>query len=438
MPTGAPNLDEVAGLLCFVLILLVPFALAGAAFINTGLGRSRSAAHMMMCSLAVFAVAALAYFAVGFAWQGYLDSTGYFFTLAGKPWNWIANDRFFLRGVPLNPLPASLAALLEMLSVGLAAMIPLGTGADRWRMSAICVSTTMLAGFTFPIFGHWVWGGGWLEQLGVNYGLGQGFLDAGGAATIQCVGGLTALSMAWILGPRQGKYTREGMPTAIPGHNTVYMMMGCALALIGWIGLNGAGAILMAGADAGSAVLIAANTVICAAAAGVTAAIVTKLRFRKPDASLSVNGWIGGLVASSAVCAFVQPPEAVVVGSIAGGLVPLAVELFELRLGVDDPGGAISAHLVGGLWGLIAVGIFGVVPGGGESHGQFFAQLVGIATLLGFVFPVTYGLNWAIDRVHRQRVDAEGERYGMDLFELGGGAYPEFLTHNDETSGHRM
>ncbi len=435
MPATAPALSEVATVLCIAFILLVPFAIAGLSLINTGLGRSWSAAHMMMCSLGVIAVAALTYFIFGFAWQGYLDSQGYFFLAGGKEWNWIATDRFFLRSVPLNGSPASLAVWLEMFSVCLAAIIPLGSGADRWRISAACFSTILLAGWTYPLFAHWAWGGGWLEQLGANYGLGQGFIDAGGSSTIQCVGGLTALSIAWILGPRRGKYTREGFPTAIPGHNAVYMMFGCLLALAGWIGLNGAGAILFAGVDPSGVVLIGVNTLISAASAGLAAAIITKIRFGKPDASLSVNGWVGGLVASSAACAFIKPPEAVVVGAIAGGLVTLSIEWFESKLGVDDPGGAVSAHALGGLWGVLAVGMLGNVGGAGvENHGQFLAQVVGIATLIGFVFPLTYGLNWALNWLYPQRVEREGERQGMDLYELGGGAYPDFVTHRDDSS----
>jgi ammonium transporter, Amt family len=433
MPASAPALSNFATLVCMVCILTVPFSIVGLSLINTGLGRSRSAAHMMMCSLGVIAAAALVYFVVGFAWQGYPGGPGYYFLAGGKEWNWLGASKFFLRGLPLTNSPASLTLWLEIFSVSLAAMIPLGSGADRWRMSAAMLSTVLLAGWTYPLFAHWVWGGGWLEQLGANYGLGDGFVDAGGSSTIHCVGGFTALSIAWILGPRRGKYTRDGMPTAIPGHNTIYMMFGCLMALIGWIGLNGAGAILFAGVDPGGVALIAVNTLLCAVSAGLTAAIVTKIRFRKPDASLSVNGWIGGLIASSAVCPFIKPPEAVVVGAIAGGLVTLSIEWFELKLGVDDPGGAVSAHGLGGLWGVLAVGLFGTV-GSGENHGQLLAQVVGIATLLGFVFPLTYGLNRVLDRLHAQRVEHEGERQGMDLFELGGGAYPEFVTHNDEAS----
>ena len=132
--------------------------------------------------------------------------------VGGKPWNLLAAQSFFLRGVPLNGSPASLVIWLQLFSVGLAALIPIGAGLDRWRFSAICASTALFAGITYPLFAHWVWGGGWLSQLGTNYGMGRGFVDAGGAGCIQVVGGLTALAVAWILGPRKGKYSSDGMP----------------------------------------------------------------------------------------------------------------------------------------------------------------------------------------------------------------------------------
>jgi Amt family ammonium transporter len=322
-----------------------------------------------------------------------------------------------------------------MVSVGLAAIIPLGAGADRWRLSGICASTVLLAGCTFPLFAHWVWGGGWLAQLGENYGLGRGFVDAGGSSTIQAVGGLTALSIAWILGPRRGKYTNDGMPSAIPGHNAVLVVFGCLLALAGWWGLNSAGALLFSGVGPGETVRIGVNTMLSAAASALMAAVITQTRFGKPDVSLTANGWVGGLAASSATCAFVRPAEAAAIGILAGMLVTLSVEWFELRMSVDDPGGSISAHAMGGLWGVLSVGLFGRVAApssAGGNSGQWLAQVVGIATLIGFVLPLTYGLNWLLNRIHPQRVAPEGEHQGMDLHELGAGAYPEFITHSDE------
>jgi len=430
------GLTEAATAACLFFIFLVPLAGAGLALINAGLGRSHSAAQIMMASLSALSIAGLAYFVFGFGWQGYIGSQAHILIVLGKGWNWIAAEPFFFR---------KLAALFQIFCVGLAALIPLGSGADRWRLRAICLSTAFLAAWTYPLFAHWVWGGGWLAQLGANYGLGHGFLDVGGASSIQVLGGLTALSVTWILGPRRGKYSADGMAPAIPGHNAVHVLFGCSLALIGWLGLNSAGAILFNGGQTGGSVLIAVNTLLCAAAASLTAAVITKIRFGKPDASLTANGWIGGLVASSAVCAFVVPAEAVVIGSIAGAVITFSVEWFELKLEVDDPGGAVSVHAVGGIWGILALGIFarfngpvsniaGHVPTipDGTASGQWLAQLIGVATLLGFVLPLTYGVNWILNRFYPFRVPIEGERQGLDLYELGAGAYPEFVTHSDE------
>jgi len=411
-------------LACMVLVAMVPLALAGLVLMNTGLGRTRSAAHSMLASMAAIAVAALVYCIVGFSWEGIAGGPAHSLNVAGRHWDWIATGPFCLRGLAPGATRANLQVLLQVFAVGLAALIPLSAGADRWRISASCCSTALLAGWTYPLFAHWVWGGGWLAQLGNNYGLGRGFLDTGGASTIHVVGGLTALSVVWIVGPRRGKYAADGIGPAIPGHNIVYVLFGALLVVPGWIGLNAAGALLFAGAAPAQTPLIAINTMLSAAAACLAALIITRIRFGKPDASLCANGWVGGLVASSAVSALVSPLVAIGVGLIAGGLVTAAVELLELRLSVDDPGGAISVHAIAGIWGLLAVGV--LVPE------QVLAQVLGVATLLGFVLPVSYGLNWLLDRLYPQRTSREGDRLGMDLHELGAGAYPEFVIHNEE------
>jgi len=372
--------------LCFVLVLLVPFAAAGLALMNTGLSRSRSAAHTMFASLLVLAVAALAYLVCGYALQMHSGSS------------------------------EMLAALLGMLSCGIASMIPLGGGSDRWRLSACCASTAYLAGIVFPLFAHSVWGGGWLSQIG--------FLDTGGAATIHATGGLAALSIVWILGPRRGKYV-DGLPAALPGHDAVLVILGCFAGLVGWLGLNCAGAILYNKIASAGVVLVAVNTILSASAAALTAALVTRARYNRPDASICANGWTGGLVASSAVAAFASPLAAALVGLVAGAVVAISVETLDLRLALDDPGGAISVHGVAGVWGILAVGFF--------TQGDWLAQIAGIATLLGIVFPVIYGANWLLNRFHPLRVAAEGESTGMDLHELGAGAYPDFVTHHDDS-----
>ena len=437
MISGTPEAVAIA----LASILLIPFAMAGVVLINVGMVRSRNAAHVLMSSLCVIGVAAAVYFVCGFSWQGVAGAPGFAVGLGGKQWDWIADLPLFWRGLDWNGSPAALAAFMQVLSVSLAALIPLSGAAERWRLGAMCASTAVLAGFIYPVFAHWVWGGGWLAALGASYGLGQGFVDAGGSASIQALGGLTALAMIWLLGPRRGKYTSDGVPMAIPGHNAVFVLFGCLLAWIGWIGLNGAGAILFSGVDPRRLPLIAVNTTIGAGASALATAAVTQIRFGKPDASLSANGWVAGLAAGSGACAFVPPAAAMLIGLVAGIVVPLAIENLELRLGIDDPGGAVSVHGIGGLWGVLAVGIFGrfpapvvntaaIAPVGGS--GQWQAQLIGVVTLLGCIVPFTYAANWILNRFLPQRIAAEGERQGLDLYELGAGAYPEFMTHADD------
>jgi ammonium transporter, Amt family len=429
VPQELPPLSQA---ICIFCILLVPLTLAGISLINTGLGRSRSSAHVMMSSLCVMSIAAVVYCVCGFHWEGFPGQPAHVFTFATNPWDWLGAGRFFLGGIAWNGSAASLAVCLQLFSVGLVAVIPLGAGADRWKLGASCASTALLAGWIYPLFAHWVWGGGWLAQLGTNFGLGRGFLDAAGSSTIQIVGGLSGLSAAWLLGPRRGKYSSNGMPAAIPGHNAIYVLFGCLLAFAGWLGLNSAGAMLFAGILPEKIVLIAANTLLSAASAALVTELITQMRFGKPDASLTANGWVGGLVASSAAGAFIHPAEAIIIGIIAGALVTMSVQWLEFNLKVDDPTGSISVHGLAGIWGILAAGLFARFQT--PVKGQFIAQLVGLATLLGFIFPLTYGLNALVSRFYPYRVSMDGERQGMDLHELGADAYPEFVTHSDEYS----
>jgi ammonium transporter, Amt family len=409
MTPDSPEIFLFTFALCFIFILLVPFAIAGLALINTGLGRSRSAAHAMTTALCVICAATLVYFVWGFAVQGYpFDSS-------------LAPPGMFLRGLDFRFPPSGLAALFGFSSVALASLIALGAASDRWRISAAVASTVLFAGCTYPVFARIAW-----HQLDAKLRLGHAFLDAGGSGIIQATGGLTALSIAWLLGPRRGKYSSNGMPAAIPAHNGVYVLFGSMLAWIGWMGLNSAGAILYAGSPAENSALVAINTTFSAMAAALTAAAMTRIRFRKPDASLIANGWVGGLVASSAGCASLKPATAVLTGFVAGALVVLAIEFLEFTLKIDDPCGSVSVHAVGGIWGLLAAGIFS------GSGGQLLAQLVGVATLLGFILPLTFGLNWLLGKFIPYRVSVDGERQGLDLHELGADAYPEFAVHADE------
>jgi Amt family ammonium transporter len=413
--------------LTLALLLLAPLAIAGVALINTGLGRSRSAAQSLLGNLAMVAVTAIVFAIVGAAWAGTAGLAGHTFQLAGKPWNWLGAGPLLLGGFGSAQPQTQLALLFEFLAVALASVVPWGSGADRWRLTAGCAAAAVLAATVFPLLAHWVWGGGWLAQLGVNFGLGAGFVDGGGAAAVHVLGGLSALAVVWIAGPRKGKFPKEGFSTALPGHNAAYVLFGCLLALVGWLAWNVAGAVLWLHAALAALPVTAVNTLLSASGALAATFIVTRARFGKPDASLCANGWLAGLVASSACAGLVAPGQALFVGLVAGIVTPLLVELLELALSIDDPSGAISVHAVGGLWGLLAVGLFAPQPG------QLLAQLVGIATLLGLVLPLVYLLFRLLSRVVPFRVDPDGERMGMDLHELGGGAYPDFVIHRDES-----
>ena len=233
--------------------------------------------------------------------------------------------------------------------------------------------------------------------------------------------------MVWIAGPRKGKFPQGAFATAMPGHNAVYVLFGCLLALAGWLGFNLAGAILWVNAPLSALPVTAINTLLSASGAIAATLAVTRFRFGKPDASLCANGWLAGLVASSACAALVSPVAALFIGLVAGVITPLLVEVLELAVSIDDPSGAIAVHAAGGLWGLLAAGVFA------PRAGQLMAQLVGIATLLGLALPLVYLLFWLLNRVVPFRVEADGERLGMDLHELGGGAYPEFVIHRDDS-----
>ena len=408
------------------LLLLAPMAIAGVALVNSGLGRSRSAAQSLLGSLVVISTAVIAFALVGSAIAAG-TSGDHVFHLAGKAWNWAGAGPLFLKGFNSAGPRSQLALLFELLSVALVALIPWGSGADRLRLPAGAVIAAIMGAVVFPLVAHWTWGGGWLAQLRVNFSAGGGFFDGGGAAAVHALGGVSALAVVWIAGPRKGKFPREGLSTAMPGHNVVYVLLGCLIALVGWLAWNMAGSLLWLNAAPTELVVTAVNTFLSATGALAATFTVTRIRFGKPDASLCANGWLAGLVTSSACAGVVSPMAALFTGMVAGIITPLLVELFELALSIDDPSGAISVHGAAGLWGLAAAGIFA------PQNGQFVAQLIGVSALLGIVLPLVYLIFWLVNRVLVFRVDADGERIGMDLHELGGNAYPEFVVHRDES-----
>jgi Amt family ammonium transporter len=406
-------------------IVLIPLAMAGLALIHQGLGRSRSAAQTMLSTLCAIGIGAIVFVLIGSAWAGVSGSPGHAFQLSSVRWDWLGADRFFAQGLHTGDTGAMhglLAMCLQMFAVGIAAMIPISTGSDRWRLGAVCAASAAMAAILYPLFSHWVWGGGWLARF-------AGFVDVGGAGVVQVVGGLAALSVAWVLGPRRGKYA-DGLATAIPGHNIVQVLFGCLLCLVGWIGLECSAAILVYGASSEQMVMVVLNAMLAASAGLLAAVSMTRVRYRKPDSSISANGWVAGLVAGSAGCCFLTPGAAIFLGLVAGALTTWLVEFLEMKALVDDPGGAVAVHAGAGIWGLIAYGALSA--SGTDRWVHLLAELVGVATLVGLMFPLIHGMNLLLNRLVPYRVDRDGDWQGMDIRELGAGAYPEFVIHTDE------
>ena len=405
-------MSEAEWLVCLLAIFLSPLAVAGLALLQTGFGRSRGAAHAMLAAMGGFGTAALLYLLVGHALAGLGGGAGACVQIGGRAWDLVGSGRLMMRGLSWGMDSASLAAAFGIIAAGVAAMIPLGACADRLRLWPSLASAAILGGFIFPVMAHWTWGAGWLAQLGAIGG--SATLDSGGAAAIHALGGLSALALCWIAGARHGKYDSHAM--AIPGHNMVHVLFGCLLLLAGWTAIDTAGALLFAGAHLGALPRIAINNVAASAAGLLASLAVTRTRYGKPDASIGANGFCIGVVSVSACCAAASPLAATVIGAVAGVLVPFAVEWID-RAGIDDSSGAIAVHALGGLWSLLAAAIV--------VSGQWLAQLAVISALLGFAFPASYLLNLLLNRFTGLRTSPEGERVGLDMAELGSGAYPD-------------
>ncbi len=433
---------------------LVMFMQAGFAIVETGLCRVKNANHTMMMNFMVYGVGMLAYWLIGFAIQmggvGAVANLGgspvlsheYVVTLFGKPFGMWGQGGYFLMHAGSYDVFVMVLFLFQMVFMDTALTIVTGTAAERWKYAAFIVSSFIMGGFTYPLFANWAWGGGWLATLGSSFGLGHGYADFAGSGVVHAVGGVTALAMGILIGPRIGKFTRDGKPLAIPGHDLLVVLLGCFILAFGWFGFNPGSTLGASGNGALRIGSIAVDTMLAGMAGSFGAMLYMWLRYGKPDASMTGNGLLAGLVAITAPSGFVNPVGAVIIGLIAGVLVCLSVEFVEKVMKVDDPVGAISVHGTNGLWGVISVGLFadGKSNYGGSWNGvdgsvkglfygdpgQLVAQLIGVATLIGFVFTFSFVVNWIIDMVVGQRVSAEAELGGLDLPEMGALCYPEF------------
>lgn len=433
---------------------LVMFMQAGFAIVETGLCRAKNANHTMMMNFLVYGVGMLAYWLIGFSLQmggvGAIANLGgtpplgaeYAVTLFGKPFGLFGHHGMFLTQGGTYDVAVMVVFLFQMVFMDTALTIVTGAAAERWKFAAFIVSSFVLGAFTYPLFANWAWGGGWLANLGTNFGLGKGYCDFAGSGVVHAVGGLSALALAIIVGPRLGKFTRLGKPNALIGHDIVLVLTGCFILAFGWFGFNPGSTLGASGNGSLRIGSIAVNTMLAGMAGGFGAMLYMWMRYGKPDASMSGNGLLAGLVAITAPSGFVNPISSAIIGLIAGVLVCLSVEFVERKMKIDDPVGAISVHGTNGLWGVISVGLFadGKSNYGGSWNGvngsvtglfygdasQLVAQLIGVTTLIGVVFTLSFVLNVAIDAIVGQRVSAKAELEGLDLPEMGALGYPEF------------
>jgi Amt family ammonium transporter len=425
---------------------LVMFMQVGFALLETGFTRARNAVHTMGMNLVIYPVGVLGFWLCGYAlmlggvseWPslgaGLPGAREISLTVHGHSLGLFGASRFALAGAAQDP-PALAMFLFATVFMDTAATIPTGALAERWRFSAFLIYGLFVSTLLYPLYGNWVWGGGWLSALGTAFGLGHGQVDFAGSAVVHLTGGVTALAGALVLGPRIGKFRRDGSILAMPGHNLPFAVTGTLILAFGWFGFN-AGSTLSA-TDPRIA-SIAVNTMLASAGGAVAALLAVWRRAQKPDIGMACNGLLGGLVAITAGCAFVSAASAVLIGLVAGLCTPWSVVFLERRLRIDDPVGAISVHGVCGLWGALAVGLFadGSYGSGwngveGSVRGLFFgdptqlaAQGVGVLANLIFVFPLAYGFFRLVDRIVGMRVDAEVEWAGLDSLEMGSEAYP--------------
>jgi Amt family ammonium transporter len=435
---------------------LVFFMQAGFAMVETGLTRAKNAAHTMAMNLFVYGLGVFGFWVCGFAFMfggvGSLGTLGGFdglnseFTinLFGHTFGLLGTKGFFLSHV--YDVGVFTLFLFQVVFMDTAATIPTGAMSERWKFISFTVYGVLVGAIIYPLFGNWVWGGGWLSQLGTNFHLGHGHVDFAGSSVVHMTGGVIALVGAYILGPRMGKYNKDKSPNAIPGHNIPMAVIGAIILAFGWFGFNPGST--LAGGDLRISV-VAVNTLI----ASVTGAIAATLwmwifRTKKPDPTMMINGLLAGLVAITAPCAFVSVQSAALIGVVAGFLAVEGAFFVERKLRVDDPVGAVAVHGINGAWGCLALGLFadgtygdgwngvtGTVKGlfYGDSS-QFVAEIIGVVTNFIIIGLVSYIIFKLIGLAVGNRVSAKTEMIGLDVPEMGTEGYAGIkLDKNSET-----
>jgi Amt family ammonium transporter len=406
--------------------ILVFFMNAGFALLEAGFCRAKNAVNILAKNFTVAAFAGLSFFAIGFGLMfadgnGFTGTSG--FLLAGADNSPAMGEAYqgVFSSLSWAGVPLEAKFFFQACFAMAAASIVSGAVAERIQFQSYVVFSLILVALVYGVTGHWIWGGGWLAELG--------FADFAGSTQVHSVGGWAALVGAFLLGPRLGKFARDGASRPIPGHSMALGTTGGFVLWVGWFGFN-AGSTMAA--DPGAIAHIATTTLLASLAGIVGAILASYPRVKAFDLSMMINGCLAGLVGITAPCAFVSAGSAVLIGLVAGGLVVAGVTLFE-RIRVDDPVGAVSVHLVGGVWGTLAVGLFAQQPFAGDfGSGLFFGggvgllgvQALGVAAVGAFTVTCSL-LAWsAIRVVMGLRVDAEEEHLGLDLAEMKTRAYP--------------
>jgi Amt family ammonium transporter len=399
---------------------------AGFGLVEAGLCRAKNTTMILSKNFIVFAVSSIAFWAIGFGLMfsdgGFTGTSGWF--LAGadnSPAMGVAYEGVF-GSLSWTGVPLLAKFFFQLVFCATAATIVSGAVNERTKYGAFLVFSFVLTALVYPIVGHWIWGGGFLATLG--------FFDFAGSTVVHSIGGWAALAGILVVGPRLGRYGKDGKATPVPGHNMSLVFLGGLILWLGWFGFN-PGSTMAADPDAIARVAVTTN--LAAATGALAATLYAWKRLGKPDFTFTVNGCLAGLVGITAPCAFVTPTSAAIIGAIAGVLVIEAVLAFD-KVKIDDPVGATSVHLVNGIWGTLAVGLFGVeglggLPKAGLFNGGGFAQLwiqfQGVVATGAFVFASSLAVWYVLKLAIGVRVSAEDEQIGLDIAEMGMSAYPD-------------
>jgi Amt family ammonium transporter len=430
--------------------MLVFWMNAGFALVESGLCRAKNATNILAKNFIVFAASTVSFWVVGWGLMfgdgnGFLGLQGLFFASGAdnspalgeayasmNPFSTTTYEGVY-GSINWTPVPLWAKFFFQLVFAGTAATIVSGAVAERIKFGSFLVFSFLLVAFVYPVTGHWIWGGGWLGS--------NNFRDFAGSSVVHSVGGWAALAGVIVLGPRIGKYSKSGKVLPIPGHSMTSAALGVLILWLGWFGFN-PGSTMSAGN--GSAIAhILVNTNIAAATGALAALVTAWVMLGKPDFTMILNGCLAGLVAITAPCAFVSIGAGALIGAIGGVLVVVAVIAFD-RVHLDDPVGALSVHLINGIWGTLALGLFydndvatsvAALATGLSRFEQTLVQLKGIVTVGAFSFVASMAFWFAIKAIMGVRVSPEEELEGLDMGEHGNSAYPDFAVHSSFSGG---